>query len=67
MIRKTIVWFGIKLYGLIRKVYGLERNCIQIMNLIVWARSGVGKSDVSSYPLSINLWYHMGVEWLVVR
>ena len=28
MIRKTIVWFGIKLYGLIRKLYGLERNCM---------------------------------------
>ena len=28
MIIKTIVWFGIKLYGLIGKLYGLERNCI---------------------------------------
>ena len=26
--RKKIVWFGIKLYGLIRKLYGLERNCM---------------------------------------
>ena len=26
MIRKTIVWFEIKLYGLIGKLYGLERN-----------------------------------------
>ena len=28
MIRKKIVWFGIKLYGLIGKFYGLERNCM---------------------------------------
>ena len=28
MIRKKIVWFGIKLYGLIGKLYGLERNCM---------------------------------------
>ena len=28
MIRKTFVWFGIKLYGLIRKLYGLGRNCM---------------------------------------
>ena len=28
MIRKTIVWIGIKLYGLIRKLYGLERDCM---------------------------------------
>ena len=28
MIKKTIVWFGIKLYGLIRKLHGLERNCM---------------------------------------
>ena len=28
MTRKTIVWFGIKLYGLIGKLYGLERNCM---------------------------------------
>ena len=28
MIRKTIVWFIIKLYGLIRKLYGLEQNCM---------------------------------------
>ena len=28
MIRKTIVWFEIKLYGLIGKLYGLERNCM---------------------------------------
>ena len=28
MIRRTIVLFGIKLYGLIGKLYGLERNCM---------------------------------------
>ena len=28
MIRKTIVWFVMKLYGLIGKLYGLERNCM---------------------------------------
>ena len=28
MSRKTIVWFGMKLYGLIGKLYGLERNCM---------------------------------------
>ena len=28
MIRKKIVWFGIKLYGLVGKLYGLERNCM---------------------------------------
>ena len=28
MIWKKIVWFGIKLYGLIGKLYGLERNCM---------------------------------------
>ena len=26
MVRNTFVWFGMKLYGLIRKLYGLERN-----------------------------------------
>ena len=28
MIRKAFVWFGIKLYGLSGKLYGLERNCM---------------------------------------
>ena len=57
MIGKTIVWFVIKLYGLIRNLCGLERNCMVSNHESyglgrVWGRSVWVGSDQSRGILS---------------
>ena len=65
MIRKTIVWFEIKLYGLIGKLYGLERNCM-VSNHESYGLGRVWGRQVCLYRILVLptfLWHSGILRW----